>query len=76
MATDLENAVARKSAILLELASLTQALPGGRPDIRGGVGGAVAHTEYRLSLLKELELLNEIISVAQGPFEVSGRYCS
>jgi hypothetical protein len=67
--TDLENALARKSSILRELAAMDSEAPGGRPDVRSGIGGSVEHRAYRLSLYDELERLNEYITILQGPFE-------
>jgi hypothetical protein len=71
---DLENAVARRSAILTELASLSSSVAGGRPDVRSALGGTVEHTKYRLSLYEELRELNELISVLQGPYEYDMRF--
>jgi hypothetical protein len=70
MATDLENVTARKTAVLLELASLSRSMSGGKPNINGGGAGTVDHVGYKASLYAELRELDLQITMLQGPFEV------
>ena len=72
--SDLDNITARRSAILRELANLTDSVSGGRPNIRSGLGGTVDHVGYKDSLYRELKELNELIIVFQGPYEYDMRY--
>ncbi|MFA5262185.1 MAG: hypothetical protein WC378_00055 [Opitutaceae bacterium] len=70
MATDLENAVARRTAIMTELAALSTSAAGGRPNISGGGGGTVDHVGYKDGLYRELKELSALIDVLAGPWEV------
>ena len=69
MATDLENLITRKSAILDELAKLTSSSAGGKPSYSID-GQSVDHVEYRHSLYQELAKINELIAAAE-PCEIS-----
>lgn len=62
--TDLDNLLARRSAILAELATLTS-----RASYSID-GQSVDHNAYRKSLLDEMAAINELVDTAQGPFEV------
>lgn len=73
MASILDNLLARKTAIAAELAAIDSTKPGGRPNISGGGGGIVDHVAYKKGLYEELAMLDEQISIAQGPFEIQSR---
>ncbi len=72
MASDLDNLIARRSAVYAELAALTPAANGGKPTYSID-GQSVDHVGYRKSLLEEIQILNALIAAAQGPFEVIDR---
>ena len=72
-ASDLQNLLARRSAIMAELAALSPTAAGGKPNITGGGMGTVDHVGYKAGLYKELEELNRLIDVAQGPFQLASR---
>lgn len=67
MATDAENLLTRRSAILAELAALDSTKAGGLPNTTGG-GDKVSidHVGYRKSLYEELAQINSMISAAEG----------
>lgn len=67
MASDLENLKARRAEIYATLASLG-ALDG--PNASGS-GHTIDRIGYRRSLLEELKALNELITAAGGPWEVT-----
>lgn len=71
MATDLENLQTRRTAILEELAALNTSLPGGRPNISGAGAGSVDHVGYKRGLYEELEKLDRLIGIAEGPWETA-----
>lgn len=64
--------LARRSAILAELAALSPASPGGKPSYQID-GQSVDHTAYRLSLYQELEQLHRLIAQAEPPREQTER---
>ncbi|MBE3132846.1 MAG: hypothetical protein IMZ55_05190 [Acidobacteria bacterium] len=64
MATDLENLLARRTAILTELASIT-----GKPTYSID-GQNVDWAGYRKSLYEELAAIGELVDSIGGPFEV------
>ena len=64
MPSDLDNLLARRTAILTELGTLAS-----RVSYKID-GQEVDHNAYRKSLLAELKALNELIDSMQGPFEV------
>ena len=70
MATDLENLIARRSAVTAELAALDASKAGGKPNNPSGV----QHEQYKAGLYAELKSLNELIAAQQseddGPFEI------
>jgi hypothetical protein len=66
--TDLQNLTTRRSAILTELAALA-GTANDSPNIAGGEMGTVDHTGKIKSLYEELERINAIVSVLQGPVE-------
>lgn len=68
MATLLENLVVRRNAIGVELAALSATKAGGKPNTSGAPVN-IDHVGYRLSLLKELTDINQLIAAAEGPFE-------
>lgn len=63
MPSDLDNLKARKSAVLTELAAM-----GTKPDYSID-GQSVQWTSYRLSLLNELQMLNELIEQTE-PYDI------
>lgn len=68
MATDLENAIARKSAIWAELAALDVTKAGGKPNTSGS--NTVDHVGYKDGLYRELRELNALIDTLGGGFEI------
>lgn len=64
MPTPVENAIARRDAILVILASETWG-----PDV-SELGRSIGLVAYRESLLRELEQLVKIIPQISPPFEV------
>lgn len=62
--SDLDNLLARRSAILAELATLAS-----RVSYKID-GQEVDHNAYRRSLLDELAAINQLVDGLQGPFEV------
>lgn len=71
-ATDLENLIARRSAIYANLAALSGTADDS-PNINGGGMGTVDHTGKIESLYRELEQINRQITIAQGPFAIPMR---
>ena len=69
MATDLQNLIARRSAITAQLASMSLSTPGGLPNVTGGGGVSVDHVGYRKSLIDEMKELQHLIRIAEGPWE-------
>lgn len=63
MATPLENAVARRDAILTELAALSSSKPDYSID-----GESVSHAQNRAALMQELKDLQAVIQQLSGPF--------
>lgn len=66
--TYLTDLIARRDAIGAELAQMSTSKAGGVPNVqpnRNADGVNVDHVAYRLSLLKELKSLNELIEKAQ-----------
>lgn len=61
--TDLEYLQARKTAILLELSTLTGEKPSYSID-----GQSVSWTEYRRMLFEQLKTINDLINM-EDPFE-------
>lgn len=68
MATDLANLLARRSAILAELAELSAS----QPDYSKG-NQSVQWASLRKQLTDELKSLNEMIAAFDGPWEVEVR---
>lgn len=68
MATDAQNLLTRRSAILSELAAMDSTKAGGLPNAQGG-GDMVKidHVGYRKSLYEELAMINSALSAIQGP---------
>jgi hypothetical protein len=69
---DLDNLLTRRSNIIAELAAMNSAASGGKPSYSID-GQQVDHVAYRKSLYEELALLNQQITILQGPFEELGR---
>lgn len=69
MATLLENLITRRDAIGVELAALTTAGAGGKPNHNGQ--HAVDHVGYKDGLYRELAQLDELIAKQQGPVEIT-----
>lgn len=69
MPTDYENLLARKSAIISQLAGMTASSAGGKPNYSID-GQSVDHVGFRKSLYEELESINRLIAAAEGPWEV------
>jgi len=65
---DLANLLTRRSNVIAELAAMTSTANGGKPSYSID-GQQVDHVAYRKSLYEELALLNQQISILQGPFE-------
>lgn len=72
MPTNLENLNTRKAAITAELAALTSAGAGGKPNSSGG-GDNVDHVGYKDGLYRELTEINKLLSALEGPVEESMR---
>ncbi len=68
MPTDLENLLARRSAILVELA----AIEASKPDYVKG-NQSVAWTAMRKGLMDELTTINATIAAFDGPWEIETR---
>ena len=66
----MDNLIARREAVTAELAALSAATAGGRPNINGGGMGMVDHVGYKDALYRELRDLNLLIDQAQGPWEL------
>jgi hypothetical protein len=66
MATDLENLATRRSAIYAELAAMTSASSGGKPNYSAD-GESVDHVGYKASLYAELAQIDQLITALQGP---------
>ena len=66
---DIDNLVARRTAVLAEIAALDSTKAGGLPDVQGG-GVAIQHQAYKNGLYEELERLNAMITAFEGPWEV------
>lgn len=64
MATYQENLISRRDTIATELAAMTS-----KPSYSVD-GQSVDHPGHRRALLDELKQLNELIILADGPFEV------
>ncbi|MCK9356395.1 MAG: hypothetical protein M0R22_04495 [Dehalococcoidia bacterium] len=73
-ATVLEKLQARRDAILDELAAMTSASAGGKPDsTQGGIG----HVAYKKSLYEELDMITgRLAGMSQEPFEVVVEGCT
>lgn len=68
---DIDNVIARRSAVYQELANIAPGQPGYGPTYTAD-GRTFNHMEYRKSLLEEIKLLNEQISM-MSPFEELGQ---
>jgi hypothetical protein len=68
LATPLQNLLNRQQAITDELAALAST-PDDSPNVQGGGAGTVDHTGKIKSLYDELERINKLIAVYQGPVE-------
>ena len=67
--TYLDDLIARRDAIAVELAQMSTSKAGGKPNVQpnnNADGVNVDHMAYRLSLLKELAYLNNMIEKAQA----------
>jgi len=60
----------RLAAIDAQLAAMTTATAGGKPNVQGGGMGTVDHVAYRKSLYEERKMLLEQIEIEQGQWEV------
>jgi len=68
VATDIENLLTRRSAILTELAAMSTGTAGGLPNLEGGGDMVkVDHVGYRKSLYDELRDIDSLIASIQGP---------
>ena len=70
MATDLENLQTRKSAILAELAEIDSSAAGGLPNSQAA---GVDHQGYKAGLYAELENINQLITAAEGPWQLDSQ---
>jgi len=74
MATVLENLRTRRETVAQILADIDSTAAGGKPD---DAATGIDHTEYRLSLYRELEMLDKRIAAAGGgTFEIHSRAVS
>lgn len=72
MASDIDNLVATRSALIAKLnAAMLGTGPGGIPNAQGA--GSVDHMGYIRELRAMLNDLNEQISILGGPFELETR---
>lgn len=67
MATALENLETRRTAICAELAALSTAAAGGKPNAPGNVD----HVGYKDGLYRELREINDMLAAIGGAFEVT-----
>ncbi len=67
MATNLDNLLARKAAIIAELAALDSTKAGGLPN----APGQPDHQGYKQGLYDELAKINQLISAEDGPYEIA-----
>jgi len=70
MPTDLENLLARRSAILAELAALTSTSAGGGLN-HTALGRSFDHVGYKDGLYRELAQIKELIGSLEGPIDDS-----
>ena len=72
MATLVENLIARRNAIGVELAALSTTKAGGLPNA-SGAGTGIDHVGYKDGLYRELEQINKQISMldSDGAWEVT-----
>jgi hypothetical protein len=59
--TILSDLLARKATIAADLAAMTKASIGGKPNAGGDGGLNVDHVQWRMSLYKELDEINALI---------------
>jgi len=72
--TVLEKLQARRDAILDELAAMTSASAGGKPD---STQGGIQHVAYKKSLYEELEMITKQLATSfNDPFEVVVEGCT
>ncbi|HBH54038.1 MAG TPA: hypothetical protein DDY91_19300 [Planctomycetaceae bacterium] len=64
----MEPLLQRRATLLAEIAALSPATAGGKPSYHID-GQQVDHTAYRLSLYRELELIERLLSGCQPPTE-------
>lgn len=68
MATPAELLIQRRNAICAELAALSSAVAGGKPNATGG--GDMVHVDhqgYKRGLYEELREINMMLSAIEGP---------
>lgn len=74
MATVLENLQSRRATVAQLLADIDSSAAGGKPD---EAASGIEHTAYRLSLYRELEMLDKRIAASGGgTFEIHSRAVS
>jgi len=64
----MEPLLQRRATLLAEIAALSPATAGGKPSYSID-GQQVDHTAYRLSLYRELELIEHLLGNSQPPSE-------
>lgn len=72
MSTDSELLQTRKTAILQELAAMDGTQAGGQPTYNIE-NQSVQHTEYRLSLYRELAEIDRALSMELGIFDITSQ---
>ena len=70
MASNSDNIRTRMAAITAELAAMNPNAAGGMPTYTKD-GQSFDHVGYRKSLLDELKMLQELLPMADGAFEVT-----
>ncbi len=70
--TIIANLTTRKLAITVELAGMGPTKAGGLPNMSGGAGANIKHVEYRLSLMKEMEIIDELLLQAREVAAATG----
>ena len=68
MPTDLENLLARRSAIYAELAAMAPGRAGGGPN---SAKAGIDHARYKQWLLNELATLDARINAVDGPWDMA-----
>jgi hypothetical protein len=65
--SDLSNLLARRTAIVAELAAMAAGNPGGNPNSQAA---GIDHARYKQGLYDELAEIEKLIPILDGPTEV------